>query len=269
MSVQDGTLSVDEASSLISQANEARVASEEPPIDKPTEGRAIESPRGDVEELGFATLDLDRTRRKGFPEVVYCEGKTPFQSARIIERLALRENGNILGTRATSSVMDELLPRVSDAQFDELSRTIVVRRGEQKSLGNVTVVAAGTSDLPVAEEAAITAEVMGNHVERIYDVGVAGLHRLLRQLPKIRAARVVIAVAGMEGAIVSVLAGLVDMPVIAVPTSVGYGAQLQGLAPLLGMLTSCAPGVAVVNIDNGFGAGYMASLINQMGAMEN
>ncbi len=250
--VQNGTLSIEEAESHLERAQTSG-----------SQGWA------GVEELGFATLDHDRMQRKGFPEVVYCEGKTPSQSAKILHRLALRADGNILGTRAPASVMEELLPLVPDAQFDEISRTIVIRRGEQKAVGNVTVVAAGTSDLPVAEEAAITADVMGNQVERIYDVGVAGLHRLLRQLPKIRAARVVIAVAGMEGALTSVITGLVDRPVIAVPTSVGYGAQLQGLTPLLSMLTGCAPGMAVVNIDNGFGAGYMASLINQMGAIQN
>lgn len=152
-----------------------------------------------------------------------------------------------------------------DAEYDDVARAVVVRRGEQASLGSVLVVAAGTSDLRVAEEAALTASLMGSHVERLYDVGVAGLHRLLRQLDRLRTARVLVVVAGMEGALLSVVAGLVDKPVIGVPTSVGYGAQLQGLTPMLGMLTSCVPGSSVVNIDNGFGAGYLANMINRLG----
>lgn len=237
--VQEGTLSVDDATVALRRA--------------------------DVEELGFASLDLQRRDRKGFAEVVYCEGKTPEQSAIILERLANSGEGNVLGTRANQQTIDLLHQTVPDALYDEMSRTIVIRRGPQQEVGLVTVVAAGTSDLPVAEEAAITAAVMGNRVERIYDVGVAGIHRLLRRLEDLRSARVLIAVAGMEGALVSVLTGLVDKPVIGVPTSVGYGAQLHGLTPLMSMLTSCVPGMAVVNIDNGFGAGYMASLVNQMG----
>lgn len=221
--------------------------------------------QGDIEELGFAQLDHQRLARKGFAEVVYCEGKTPEQSAVIIGRLADRGDCNVLGTRASRETYERVLEGIGDATYDEVSRTIVVRRGEQEQRDLIAVVAAGTSDLPVAEEAAVTADVMGNRVDRIYDVGVAGLHRLLGQLDRIREARVIVAVAGMEGALVSVLTGLVDKPVIAVPTSVGYGAQLQGLTPLLSMLTSCVPGMAVVNIDNGFGAGYMASTINQLG----
>lgn len=237
--VQSGTLSIDDATTALKQ--------------------------GDIEELGFAQLDHQRLRRRGFAEVVYCEGKTPEQCAIIVDRLAERGNCNVLGTRATPEIFAKVQKNVPDAEYEPLARTILVRRGVEERIGSVAVVAAGTSDLPVAEEAAITAEAMGNRVDKIYDVGVAGLHRLLRQLDRIRTARVIIAVAGMEGALVSVLTGLVDKPVIAVPTSVGYGAQLQGLTPLLSMLTSCVPGMAVVNIDNGFGAGYMASTINRLG----
>lgn len=223
----------------------------------------------DLEELGFAALDHQRARRKGFAEVVYCEGKTPEQCGAIIERLAARGDTNVLGTRADARIFAAVRERVADASFDELARTVSVLRGAQKATGCVTVVAAGTSDLPVAQEAAVTAELMGSHVERIADVGVAGLHRLLRALPRIEKARVVVAVAGMEGALASVLAGLIRAPVIAVPTSVGYGTHLGGVTPLLAMLNSCAPGLAVVNVDNGFGAGYMAHLINQTGEPQN
>ncbi|EPZ42154.1 nickel pincer cofactor biosynthesis protein LarB [Alicyclobacillus acidoterrestris] len=218
-----------------------------------------------VEDIGFAQIDHDRTARRGFAEVVYCEGKTPEQSALIMARLAARGESNVLGTRATREVFELLKKEVPDAEYDDVARAVVVRRGEQASLGSVLVVAAGTSDLRVAEEAALTASLMGSHVERLYDVGVAGLHRLLRQLDRLRTARVLVVVAGMEGALLSVVAGLVDKPVIGVPTSVGYGAQLQGLTPMLGMLTSCVPGSSVVNIDNGFGAGYLANMINRLG----
>ncbi len=216
-----------------------------------------------IEELGFATIDHERRARKGFAEVVYCEGKTIEQSVVILERLIVK-GGNVLGTRADREVFERLAEKVDGVKYDELARTVYVQR-DDAVVGNILVLAAGTSDLPVAQEAAITASLMGNRVDKVYDVGVAGLHRLLRQLNRMQQAKVIIAVAGMEGALVSVVAGLVDVPVIGVPTSVGYGAQLQGLAPLLGMLTSCAPGVSVVNIDNGFGAGYLASMINHMG----
>lgn len=218
-----------------------------------------------VEDLGFAQIDHARSNRKGFSEVVYCAGKTPEQSAAILARLATRGDTNILGTRADLHVYELLKREVADTEYHTEAHAVVIRRGEQKSVGSVLIIAAGTSDLAVAEEAALTADVMGSHVERLYDVGVAGLHRLLRKLDRLLEARVIVVVAGMEGALLSVVAGLVNKPVIGVPTSVGYGAQLQGLTPMLGMLTSCAPGSAVVNIDNGFGAGYLANMINYLG----
>ena len=216
------------------------------------------------EDLGFATLDHHRALRHGFPEVVFCQGKTPAQAAAIFERLAAR-GPIVLGTRATPEVYDTVRARVPAAQYHELARAITVGSvPEETRMPGVTVVSAGTADLPVAEEAVLTAEMMGHAVERIYDVGVAGLHRLLAQLERLRRARVVVVVAGMEGALPSVVAGLLDAPVIAVPTSVGYGANFGGLSALLGMLNSCSSGIAVVNIDNGFGAGTMAAMINRV-----
>jgi pyridinium-3,5-biscarboxylic acid mononucleotide synthase len=217
------------------------------------------------EDLGFAKVDYHRNLRQGFPEVIYCAGKTPEQVAMITERLAQNGDGNILATRANPESYEAVLERVADAEYFPVPRIIVVRRGKQEQRGRILVLSAGTSDMPVAEEAAITAEMMGNRVERIYDTGVAGIHRLLDQREKIMNARVLIVVAGMEGALASVVGGLVDKPVIAVPTSIGYGASFGGLAALLAMLNSCASGVSVVNIDNGFGAGYQASLINRLG----
>ena len=217
------------------------------------------------EDLGFAKIDHHRHLRQGFPEVIYCAGKTAEQVAMIAERLIQKEDGNILATRANTEVYEAVLERIPDAEYVPSPRLIVIRRGKQEKRGNILVLSAGTSDLPVAEEAAITAEVMGNYVERVYDSGVAGIHRLLDQKDKLLQARVLIVVAGMEGALASVVGGLVDKPVIAVPTSVGYGASFGGLAALLAMLNSCASGVSVVNIDNGFGAGYQASLINRLG----
>lgn len=219
----------------------------------------------DTEDLGFATLDHQRARRRGFPEVVYCEGKTVDQSVSILEALAARADGNVIGTRTPVQVYERIRTSLPDAEYHELPRMLVIRRGAQSSVGLVAIAAAGTSDLPVAEEAALTAEAMGARVMRVYDVGVAGLQRLMHRLEELREARVIVAVAGMEGALVTVLAGLVEQPVIAVPTSVGYGAQLHGFAALLGMLTNCVPGVGVVNIDNGFGAGYLAAQINRLG----
>lgn len=216
-------------------------------------------------DLGYALLDNHRALRTGHPEVVYCAGKTPAQVRGILERMLMGPNA-ILATRAEPAHWEAARGLSPALEHDPLARTIVRRPALPATAAKtfIAVVAAGTSDLPVAEEAAITAEVFGNRVERVYDVGVAGLHRLLGRLEKIREARAIIAVAGMEGALPSVLGGLVDKPIIAVPTSVGYGASLGGIAALLAMLNSCAPGVTVVNIDNGFGAGYAASTINRL-----
>lgn len=216
-------------------------------------------------DLGFAKIDFHRQLRQGFPEVIYCSGKTTEQIVTIFNDLYQQCEGNLLATRAGREVYDAVAAKVPEAQYNKLARLIMLRRGEQKQRGHILVVSAGTSDLPVAEEAALTAEVLGNHVERLYDTGVAGIHRLLSRLDKLRQARVLIVVAGMEGALASVVGGLVDKPVIAVPTSVGYGASFGGLAALLSMLNSCASGVGVVNIDNGFGAAYLASNINRLG----
>lgn len=215
-------------------------------------------------DLGFACLDNSRSLRQGFPEVVYCEGKTENQVVGIMKVLA-GQNVNVLGTRADKVKYEAVRAVLPQAQYDELSRLIILEQDPlPKDLAHkIAVVTAGTSDLPVAEEAAKTAEIMGNEVLRIYDVGVAGIHRLLNRLEDIRSARVVIVIAGMEGALASVVGGLVAAPVLAVPTSVGYGANFKGLSALLGMLNSCS-GVAVVNIDNGFGAGRLASIINHL-----
>ena len=217
------------------------------------------------EDLDYAKIDHHRPLRTGFPEVVLGKGKTPEQVSRIVASLAGRGNPVLVtktGRSAYTAVM-ELLPQ---AVFNESAQTIVVPSANPVSLKNgVLVLTAGTADLPVAEEAAVTAELMGSAVARINDVGVAGLHRLLDVLPEIQKARVIVVAAGMEAALTSVVAGLVSAPVVAVPTSVGYGASFEGLAALLGMVNSCAPGVAVVNIDNGFGAGYLAAQINAMG----
>jgi NCAIR mutase (PurE)-related protein len=216
------------------------------------------------EDLGFAKIDHQRCLRQGFPEVIYCAGKTPSHIAAIAEHLAARGDGNILATRADPAAYEAVAAAVSDAQYLPVPRLILIRRGAQEERGEILVVSAGTSDLPVAEEAAVTAEAMGNRVVRLFDTGVAGIHRLLAQREKLLTPNVIIVVAGMEGALASVVGGLVDKPVIAVPTSVGYGASLGGIAALLSMLNSCASGVSVVNIDNGFGAGYQASLINRL-----
>lgn len=216
------------------------------------------------QDIGFANIDQHRNIRTGYPETIYCEGKTPEQVAAILEKMK-QNNSNILGTRASRQVYDKVKETTPEAVYYPEARVIVVKnRTEVVSEKTIAVVTAGTSDIPVAEEAAITAETMGNQVDRIYDVGVAGIHRLFAKLDRIRAANVVIVVAGMEGALASVVGGLVDKPVIAVPTSVGYGTGFGGISALLTMLNSCATGVAVVNIDNGFGAGYLASNINQL-----
>ncbi len=213
------------------------------------------------EDLGYAKVDHHRAVRQGFPEVVLGLGKTPSQIARISASIAAR-GAPLLVTRAPHEAWEAVHALVPEAEYHELARAITVRRPLPRATGTIAIASAGTSDLPVAEEAAITADIMGNDVVRIYDVGVAGIHRVLAERERLAAARVIIVVAGMEGALPSVVAGLVSVPVIAVPTSVGYGANFGGLAALLGMLNTCANGVAVVNIDNGFGAGCMASMIN-------
>lgn len=216
------------------------------------------------EDLGFAKVDHHRRLRAGMPEVVLAEGKTPRQVASIFARLA-RAGGNVLATRATHQHFVAVRKSVRKAEYHELARCIVLQRDHRNyGKGTIAVVSAGTSDIPVAEEAVVTAEVMGNDVEHLYDVGVAGIHRLLAHRAALTEARVVIVCAGMEGALPSVVGGLLRVPVIAVPTSVGYGASFKGLAALLGMLNSCASNVSVVNIDNGFGAGYVASMINRL-----
>lgn len=215
-------------------------------------------------DLGEAVLDTHRELRRGHPEVIYCAGKTVAQVRTIIAAL-LESESNILATRATPDMAEAVTELHPAARYNPLGRTLVIQRHEQALTSTaIAIVTAGTSDQPVAEEAAETALLFGNRVERINDVGVAGLHRLLARLELIRQARVIIVVAGMEGALASVVAGLVARPVIAVPTSVGYGAHFGGLSALLGMLTSCAGGVGVVNIDNGFGAACLASMINQL-----
>jgi len=219
-----------------------------------------------VADLGFAQVDMHRPLRKNFPEVIYGEGKTPEQVARIAFKICEREQ-RLLVTRIQPEHARAIRRRLKRAVHHEIARCLTFERAPlPKRPGTIAVLAAGTSDLPVAEEAAITADIMGNRVERIYDVGVAGLHRLLARLENIQRAHVIIAVAGMEGALPSVVAGLVSRPVIAVPTSVGYGSNLGGLTALFGMLSSCSSGVSVVNIDNGFGAGYAASQINALAA---
>lgn len=225
------------------------------------------------QDLSYAMLDHHRGLRKGFPEVVFCQGKSPQQVVELIAELSKRNN-RVMATRADEETFEAVREAIPEARYYSQARIVVVDRGEGEPIrpsedeGYILVVSAGTSDMPVAEEAAVTAEVLGSRVERLYDVGVAGLHRLLGRRQKLFAAKVIIAVAGMEGALASVVGGLVACPVIAVPTSVGYGASFDGLAPLLTMLNSCAPGVAVVNVDNGFGAGYFAHNIMRMMAQK-
>ncbi len=214
------------------------------------------------EELGFAEVDHHRALRTGFPEVVLAEGKTTEQVTAIAERLAAHQD-RLLITRADADCYRAVKERVPDAIYHTSARAVTMDRSGQRHRPGVAILCAGTSDLPVAEEAAVTAELMGSEADRLYDVGVAGIHRLLDKMERIRTAKALVVVAGMEGALPSVVAGLVAAPIIAVPTSVGYGASFHGLAPLLTMLNSCAAGVAVVNIDNGFGAGYLAAVINR------
>jgi NCAIR mutase (PurE)-related protein len=214
------------------------------------------------DDLGFAKVDLHRERRKGFPEVIFCEGKTTKQIIDIAAKIK-RYNNMVLLTRVSAQVAQSLRRKYPTGTLYRKARLFYVGP-KPKPHGLVTVITGGTADIPIAEEAAVTAEIMGSTVQRFYDVGVAGIHRLLRFRKKIETTRVLIVVAGMDGVLASVAGGLFSKPIIAVPTSVGYGLNLKGIAPLLTMLNSCAPGVAVVNIDNGFGAGYIAAMINKL-----
>jgi len=215
------------------------------------------------EDIEFARVDHHRDLRLGFPEVILGQGKTPQQITQIAERI-LSNSANLLISRTSEDVFQKIRELASDAEFHAEARMIsVLRDRTERGDGAIAIISAGTSDIPVAEEAAVTATAMGNRVSRIYDVGVAGIHRLFGARPDFESARVIVVVAGMEGALPSVVGGLVSVPVIAVPTSIGYGASFDGLAALLGMLNSCASNVTVVNIDNGFGAGFVASLINR------
>ena len=215
-----------------------------------------------VEDLGFARIDHHRQLRLGFPEVVFCSGKEVEDACQIAAQI-LEKSDKLLMTRASPELARAVLERIPDAVYEERARCICVDRGEKLAGGLIAVLSAGTSDIPVAEEARVTASIVGARVEHRYDVGVAGLHRLIGELDSLRDASAIVVVAGMEGALASVVGGLVSKPVIAVPTSIGYGASFGGLAALLAMLNSCAPGVSVVNIDNGFGAGYLAAMISK------
>ena len=217
------------------------------------------------EDLGYAHIDHHRNLRNGFPEVIYCKGKSDEHILGIIERMNIKST-NILGTRCRKETFDKISKIYPNAEYEEVSQILKIKNEEikEQGKGKILIITGGTSDIPVADEAYYTAKFFGNEVERLYDVGVAGIHRLLSHRNIIEEARVIVAVAGMEGALASVVGGLVDVPVIAVPTSVGYGANFDGLAPLLAMLNSCASGISVVNIDNGFGAGYLASTINKL-----
>lgn len=215
-------------------------------------------------DLGYARIDHQREIRTGYPEIVYCAGKTTEQVTGIFKAMLEKEN-NIIGTRADEKMFESVQRIIPGAVYFKTARIISIQRKKtQPANGRIAVITAGTSDIPVAEEAAVTAELLGNEVIRIFDAGVAGIHRLVDKLPEIRKCSVIIVIAGMEGALASVVGGLVNKPVIAVPTSVGYGANFGGISALLAMLTSCSAGVTVVNIDNGFGAGFSASMINKM-----
>lgn len=213
------------------------------------------------DKMSFAELDLERKKRTGFAEVVFCQGKKDEFLKDIFTKL-YAANGEVLGTRATKEQFEIVKSVLENAKYDEISRIITVRKEKKNLIGNIAVCSAGTADIPVAEEAAQSAEFFGCFVERIYDVGVSGIHRLLSKTELLQKANCIVAVAGMEGALASVIGGLVAVPVIAVPTSVGYGASFEGLSALLTMINSCANGISVVNIDNGYGAGYIASQIN-------
>lgn len=213
------------------------------------------------EDIGFCKIDHHREQRTGFPEVIFCEGKTPEQVGQIAQRI-LSHSGRLLATRADKAAAQAICQIADDAVYHECARIVTVKRGKEPEIsGNICVVSAGTADIPVAEEVAITCEMLGHNVDRVYDVGVSGIHRLLSKIDNFHEADVIVAVAGMEGALASVVGGLTDTPVIAVPTSVGYGASFGGVSALLTMLNSCAAGVGVVNIDNGFGAAWLANNI--------
>jgi len=215
-------------------------------------------------DLGFAKIDHHREIRTGYPEIVYCEGKTTDHVKKICEHM-YKKGGNIIATRANQTMFNALKKTISTAKFNKQARIISVQQKKPEiTKTHIAVVTAGTSDIPVAEEAAVTAELLGNKVERVFDAGVAGLHRLVDKISVLRSAKVVVVIAGMEGALASIIGGLINRPIIAVPTSIGYGANFNGVSALLAMLTSCANGVSVVNIDNGFGAGFNASMINKL-----
>lgn len=238
-----------------------KVKNEEVDIDQALE-KLKTLPYGD---LGYAKIDHHRALRNGYPEVIFCQGKAIQHIQGIVSHMIEYKENNILATRATKEVYRAIQEVTPEAEYHELAQIVVVKKKEiPLSKHKIAVVTGGTADIPVAEEAAVTAQTLGNTVERVYDVGVAGLHRLLSKTDILMSANVLVVAAGMEGALASVVGGLVDKPVIAVPTSVGYGANFQGLSALLCMLNSCASGVSVVNIDNGFGAGYLASMINQL-----
>lgn len=237
-----------------------KVKNEKISIDK-----AVEHFKGmPFDDIGFAKIDSHRHIRCGFPEAVFCQGKTIDQIVEIVGQIVKNKN-NLLATRASEEIYKAIKRKYPDAKYNKLGRIVAIKNGirRKKNDGLISIVAAGTSDIPVAEEARETVEIMGNRVKTLYDVGVAGIHRLLSNREELSAARVIIVVAGMEGALASVVGGLVDCPIIAVPTSVGYGTSFGGIAALLSMLNSCSAGVSVVNIDNGFGAGCVASLINR------
>lgn len=236
--VKDGTLSIEEAEKYLKKAP--------------------------FEEMGYAKIDTHRKLRSGFAEVIFCSGKSDEHLLNIFGRI-YKEEGEVLGTRASKEQYEMIRKVYPEVSYDPLSRIIKIEKEGKKRIGKIAVCSAGTADLFVAEEAAQTAEYFGTNVERIYDIGVSGIHRLLSQLDKIQSANCIVAVAGMEGALASVIGGLVSKPVIAVPTSIGYGASFHGLSALLTMINSCANGIAVVNIDNGYGAGYMATQINRLG----
>lgn len=220
------------------------------------------------EEMGYAKLDMHRQIRSGFAEVIFCSGKTDEHLLNIFGRL-YEADGEVFGTKASAEQYEMIHEKYAEAGYDPVSRIIKIEKPKKERIGKIAVCTAGTADIPVAEEAAQTAEYFGSRVERIYDIGVSGLHRMLSQLDRIQDANCIIAVAGMEGALASILGGLVDKPVIAVPTSVGYGASFHGLSALLTMINSCANGIAVVNIDNGYGAGYIATQINRLGVAKH